>query len=105
VWQYLHVTSHQACSMGLHMSPNVLATTSEVTSRSHIRRLPNLTTSFQALLGDSKYAGDVDNIAQIFDTSAKLSFRGETFVLIKFGTKREQDLSLSIRNGQLKIPG
>ncbi|KAJ6493407.1 hypothetical protein C8R45DRAFT_186846 [Mycena sanguinolenta] len=56
-------------------------------------------------LGNSKFAPDVDYIAQIFDTSAKLSFRGEEFAFIKFGTNRDQDASLNIRNGQLKIPG
>jgi hypothetical protein len=44
-------------------------------------------------------------MAHVFDTSAKLSFRGEEFSYIKFGTHRDQDASLNIRNGQLKIPG
>jgi hypothetical protein len=61
--------------------------------------------AFQALLGNTKYAADIDHIAQIFDTSAKLSFRGEEFAFVKFGTKRDQDPKLNIRNGQLKIPG
>jgi hypothetical protein len=61
--------------------------------------------AFQALLGNTKYAADIDHIAQIFDTSTKLSFRGEEFAFVKFGTKRDQDLKLNIRNGQLKIPG
>ncbi|KAJ7841610.1 hypothetical protein B0H14DRAFT_3457380 [Mycena olivaceomarginata] len=55
--------------------------------------------------GNTKYAADIDHIAQIFDTSAKLSFRGEEFAFVKFGTKRDQDPKLNIRNGQLKIPG
>ncbi|KAJ7905200.1 hypothetical protein B0H13DRAFT_1716733 [Mycena leptocephala] len=59
----------------------------------------------EAHLGHSKYAGDVENMAHVFDTSAKLSFRGEEFSYIKFGTHRDQDASLNIRNGQLKIPG
>ncbi|KAF8177810.1 hypothetical protein K438DRAFT_1978424 [Mycena galopus ATCC 62051] len=60
---------------------------------------------FEALLGHSKYVDDIDDIAQIFDTSAKLSFRGEDFAFIKFGTRHDNDPSLNIRNGQLKIPG
>ncbi|KAF7362767.1 hypothetical protein MVEN_00626400 [Mycena venus] len=59
----------------------------------------------EVLLRNSKYAADVDYIAQAFDTSAKLSFRGEEFAFIKFGTNRDQDPSVNIRNGQLKIPG
>ncbi|KAJ7122116.1 hypothetical protein C8R44DRAFT_785724 [Mycena epipterygia] len=59
----------------------------------------------QARLGNSKYAGDVDYIAGVFDSSAKLSFRGEEVSFIKFGTNRDQEPSLNIRHGQLKIPG
>ncbi|KAJ7097499.1 hypothetical protein C8R43DRAFT_261712 [Mycena crocata] len=58
----------------------------------------------QEHLGNSKYAGDIDSIADIFDTSAKLSFRGE-FCYIKFGTSRDNEPSLNISRGQLKIPG
>ncbi|KAJ7511445.1 hypothetical protein B0H11DRAFT_1955126 [Mycena galericulata] len=59
----------------------------------------------EAHLENSKYAADIDSIAQIFDTSAKLSFRGEEVSFIKFGRNKDQDPSLNIRNGQLKISG
>ncbi|KAJ6592474.1 hypothetical protein B0H19DRAFT_1245347 [Mycena capillaripes] len=59
----------------------------------------------EARLGNSKFAGDVDTIVNMFDTSAKLSFRGEEVSSVRFGRQRDQDASLNIRNGQLKIPG
>jgi len=59
----------------------------------------------EARLRNSKYADDVDYIAQVFDTTAKLSFRGDELSYIKFGTLRDQDASLNIRHGQLTIPG
>ncbi|KAK7058002.1 hypothetical protein R3P38DRAFT_3304311 [Favolaschia claudopus] len=61
----------------------------------------------EVVLRDSKYADDIDSMAQIFDTSAKLTFRGgsDEFAFIKFGAARDQDPAHNIRNGQLKIPG
>jgi hypothetical protein len=45
-------------------------------------------------------------MAHLFDISTKLRFSGEEFSYIKFGTHRdEENASLNIRNGQLKIPG
>ncbi|KAJ7831467.1 hypothetical protein B0H13DRAFT_2240545 [Mycena leptocephala] len=60
----------------------------------------------EAHLEHSKYAGDVEYMAHLFDISTKLRFSGEEFSYIKFGTHRdEENASLNIRNGQLKIPG
>ncbi|KAJ7124054.1 hypothetical protein C8R43DRAFT_1031196 [Mycena crocata] len=56
-------------------------------------------------LRDSHYANDINSIADSFDSSAKLSFRGDPFCYVKFGTSRDNEPSLNIRNGQLKIPG
>ncbi|KAJ7617593.1 hypothetical protein DFH06DRAFT_1274125 [Mycena polygramma] len=55
-------------------------------------------------LADSKFADDVDYIGDAFDTSAKLTFRGDE-VSIKFGTIRDNYPDLNIRYGQLKISG
>ncbi|KAJ6458045.1 hypothetical protein C8R47DRAFT_1188838 [Mycena vitilis] len=56
-------------------------------------------------LADSKFADDVDYIGDAFDTSAKLTFRGEDEVSVKFGTIRDNYPNLNIRYGQLKISG
>ncbi|KAJ6580173.1 hypothetical protein DFH09DRAFT_325777 [Mycena vulgaris] len=58
----------------------------------------------EARLGQSRYKEDVNNISQIFDTSAKLTFRGADASFIQFGTARDHDASLNIRTGKLKIP-
>ncbi|KAJ7178302.1 hypothetical protein C8R46DRAFT_1076300 [Mycena filopes] len=57
-------------------------------------------------LGTSeKYKGDIENITEMFDTSAKLTFRGEPVTFVQFGRPGDNDPSLNIRQGRLKIPG
>ncbi|KAJ7024687.1 hypothetical protein C8F04DRAFT_1239558 [Mycena alexandri] len=57
-------------------------------------------------LRNSRYRGDIENITEVFDTSAKLSFRGdEELSFIKFGSTRDDEPSCNIRRGQLRIPG
>ncbi|KAJ3859048.1 hypothetical protein EV359DRAFT_75728 [Lentinula novae-zelandiae] len=49
---------------------------------------------------------DVQQIASIFDSDAKHTFRNpDDPVFIKFGTFRDRDPSVDIKAGQLKIPG
>ncbi|KAF7309116.1 hypothetical protein MKEN_01113700 [Mycena kentingensis (nom. inval.)] len=48
---------------------------------------------------------DIDAIADCFDQSTKLKFRGEEFAYIRFGTLRDRDPSFEIKNGQLKLAG
>ncbi|KAJ7189266.1 hypothetical protein C8R46DRAFT_36829 [Mycena filopes] len=56
-------------------------------------------------LGGSDFEGDIDNITEMFDTSAKLTFRGEKVAFIQFGRANDNDANLNIRNGRLRIPG
>ncbi|KAJ7628237.1 hypothetical protein DFH06DRAFT_1480634 [Mycena polygramma] len=58
----------------------------------------------KAHLANSKFAEDVDAITAAFDTSAKLTFRGEE-VSVQFGRRTDNYTRLNIRYGQLKIPG
>jgi len=60
----------------------------------------------QNLLQNSRFADEVDNIANAFDKTAKLSFRNITEpAFIKFGRASDSDPKLNIRSGQLKLPG
>ncbi|KAJ7073103.1 hypothetical protein C8F01DRAFT_268957 [Mycena amicta] len=57
-------------------------------------------------LRNSKYLGDVAEIAECFDQSTKLKFRNpEEVSYIKFGTLRDKDPTFNIVNGQMKLPG
>ncbi|KAJ6458053.1 hypothetical protein C8R47DRAFT_1163706 [Mycena vitilis] len=58
----------------------------------------------KAHLANSKFAEDVDAITAAFDTSAKLTFRGDE-LSVQFGRRTDNDTRLNIRYGQLKIPG
>ena len=45
-------------------------------------------------------------MTQIFDKHAKLTIKNSADVaLVKFGTFKDSDPALSVRNGQLKISG
>ncbi|KAF8638104.1 hypothetical protein AX17_002444 [Amanita inopinata Kibby_2008] len=60
----------------------------------------------QRKLHASKYRDDVEHMTNIFDKSAKLSFRNPTTpAFIRFGTSRDKDLTVDIRSGQMKIVG
>ncbi|PBK65406.1 hypothetical protein ARMSODRAFT_940350 [Armillaria solidipes] len=57
-------------------------------------------------LKGSKYAEEVDNIAECFDKTTKLRFRNaEEPAYVKFGSMKDKDLALDIRSGQLKLAG
>ncbi|KAK7472084.1 hypothetical protein VKT23_000203 [Stygiomarasmius scandens] len=59
-------------------------------------------------LANSKYSSDedIDQIVQVFDRTAKLVFRDpENPAFIRFGTAKDRDPSVDIRNGQLKLAG
>ncbi|KAF8058639.1 hypothetical protein FPV67DRAFT_511804 [Lyophyllum atratum] len=63
-------------------------------------------TFLEELLGDSKFADDVDHITRCFDKTTKLRFRNSAEPqFIKFGSARDKDLALGIRSGQLKLKG
>ncbi|KAJ7048203.1 hypothetical protein C8F01DRAFT_139384 [Mycena amicta] len=55
-------------------------------------------------LSGSKFAHDVDHIAQCFDKSTKLRFRTtDMWSYIKFGRSSDNNSTLNISNGQLKL--
>jgi hypothetical protein len=55
---------------------------------------------------DSTFWGDLDNIIDSFDKTTKLRFRNSAEPqYIKFGGARDNDQSLNIRFGQLKLLG
>ncbi|KAJ7053499.1 hypothetical protein C8F01DRAFT_1166596 [Mycena amicta] len=60
-----------------------------------------------ATLRNSKYAGDVDHIAECFDSTTKLKFinTDDEWSYIKFGRPRDRDDDFNIINGQMKLPG
>ena len=61
-----------------------------------------------AKLSNSRYGNpyDLDHIKQCFDKTTKLSFKDPGQVaFVRFGTTRDNDPSLDIRFGQLKISG
>ncbi|KAJ7063914.1 hypothetical protein C8F01DRAFT_1129822 [Mycena amicta] len=59
-----------------------------------------------ATLRNSKYTGDVDHIAECFDTTTKLKFLNtDEWSYIKFGRPRDRDDEFNIINGQMKLPG
>ena len=61
---------------------------------------------FPALLGQSRFSGDIPDIARRFDKTTKLRFRNaDEPQYIKFGTIRDKDPQLNIRSGQLKLLG
>ncbi|KAF8629982.1 hypothetical protein AX15_003171 [Amanita polypyramis BW_CC] len=60
----------------------------------------------QEKLKASKFLDDVEHMTNIFDKSAKLSFRNPASpAFIRFGTSRDKDLTADIRSGQMKIAG
>ncbi|KAK0434116.1 hypothetical protein EV421DRAFT_1909621 [Armillaria borealis] len=57
-------------------------------------------------LKGSKFAEEVENIAECFDKTTKLRFRNEEEpAYVKFGSMKDKDLALDIRSGQLKLAG
>ncbi|SJL14054.1 uncharacterized protein ARMOST_17507 [Armillaria ostoyae] len=57
-------------------------------------------------LAESRFADEVDMIAECFDATTKLRFRDvEEASFIKFGTMKDRDPKLDIRSGQLKLAG
>ncbi|THU90492.1 hypothetical protein K435DRAFT_781211 [Dendrothele bispora CBS 962.96] len=59
-------------------------------------------------LANSKYSSndDVKQITQVFDKTTKLVFRDrDSPAFIRFGTAKDRDPSVDIRNGQLKLAG
>lgn len=60
----------------------------------------------QALLGNSKFAADIENIKDAFDKNTKPTFRNAVEPqFIKFGSVRDRDPKLNIRGGQLRLLG
>ena len=58
------------------------------------------------LLGQSRFSGDIPDIARCFDNTTKLRFRNaDEPQYIKFGSIRDKDPTLNIRSGQLKLLG
>ncbi|KAK0222693.1 hypothetical protein EDD85DRAFT_959951 [Armillaria nabsnona] len=57
-------------------------------------------------LKGSKFAEEVESIAECFDKTTKLRFRNaEEPAYVKFGSMKDKDLALDIRSGQLKLAG
>ncbi|KAK0196216.1 hypothetical protein F5146DRAFT_319918 [Armillaria mellea] len=59
-------------------------------------------------LSESKFKGedDINQIASVFDKTTKLGFRSDSEPqFIRFGSARDKDLSVGIRNGQMRIAG
>ncbi|KAK0448967.1 uncharacterized protein EV420DRAFT_836050 [Desarmillaria tabescens] len=57
-------------------------------------------------LAGSRFADEVELIAECFDATTKLRFRDiEEASFIKFGTMKDRDPKLDIRSGQLKLAG
>ncbi|KAH8818668.1 hypothetical protein DL96DRAFT_1714964 [Flagelloscypha sp. PMI_526] len=57
-------------------------------------------------LKDSKFFDDLDDIVGKFDSSAKLTFRNpQDPSFIQFGRARDNDASVGIKNGQMRISG
>ncbi len=59
-------------------------------------------------LAESKFKGedDINQIAGVFDKTTKLGFRSDSEPqFIRFGSARDKDLSVGIRNGQMRIAG
>ncbi|KAF8907421.1 hypothetical protein CPB85DRAFT_840353 [Mucidula mucida] len=62
----------------------------------------------EAKLRNSKFGSieDINHMANVFDKSTKLSFRTSSEpAYIRFGSARDKDLAVDIRNGQLKLDG
>ncbi|KAF8907433.1 hypothetical protein CPB85DRAFT_1254346 [Mucidula mucida] len=62
----------------------------------------------EAKLRNTKFGAveDVNHMASVFDKSTKLSFRTSNEpAYIRFGSARDKDLTVDIRNGQLKLDG
>ncbi|KAK0448949.1 uncharacterized protein EV420DRAFT_1566344, partial [Desarmillaria tabescens] len=60
----------------------------------------------QDKLKDSKFAEEVENIAECFDKTTKFRFRNsEEPAYVKFGSMKDKDPALDIRSGQLKLAG
>ncbi|KAF8333699.1 hypothetical protein F5887DRAFT_1063656 [Amanita rubescens] len=54
----------------------------------------------------SKFKDEVEHMTNVFDKSAKLSFRNPASpAFIRFGTSKDKDLTVGIRSGQMKIAG
>ena len=61
---------------------------------------------FPDQLKDTRFEGDVDAIAELFDKRTKPSFRNaEETHYIRFASVRESDPTLDIRHGQLRVQG
>jgi len=65
-----------------------------------------LTLRFPDLLKDTRFEGDVDDIATQFDRRTKPTFRDpDSYYHIRFGAVNETQLDLNIRNGVLRVHG
>ncbi|KAI4526241.1 hypothetical protein K525DRAFT_360096 [Schizophyllum commune Loenen D] len=61
---------------------------------------------FRTSFKDTKWEADIPYMTQIFDKHAKLTIKNSSDpALVKFGTFKDSDPALRVRNGQLKIPG
>ncbi|KAI5824782.1 hypothetical protein K523DRAFT_284377 [Schizophyllum commune Tattone D] len=61
---------------------------------------------FRTSFKDTKWEADISYMTQIFDKHAKLTIKNSSDpALVKFGTFKDSDPALSVRNGQLKISG
>ena len=59
---------------------------------------------FADVLKDSKYLEDVKQIVDEFDASGKPRFRSDTeHLFVRFGTVRDNDPSVGIKMGQIKL--
>ncbi|KJA20620.1 hypothetical protein HYPSUDRAFT_141909 [Hypholoma sublateritium FD-334 SS-4] len=66
----------------------------------------NARSFLQSYLADSPYVDDIDHITRCFDKTTKPRFRdAKEPQYIKFGSIRDNDASVNIRSGQLKLQG
>lgn len=58
------------------------------------------------MLRHSRFADDVDHLVNVFDKSSKIRFKTDKDPqYVKFGGVRDNDVSLDIKFGQLKLSG
>ena len=67
---------------------------------------PFIETALKAFLADSPYIDDIEHITRCFDKTTKPRFRNASEPqYVRFGSVRDNDASVNIRSGQLKLQG
>ncbi len=67
---------------------------------------PFIKTVPKAYLADSPYIDDIEHITECFDKTTKPRFRNASEPqYVRFGSVRDNDASVNIRSGQLKLQG